>query len=174
MVLHAVKATRFVCDRRGRAHLGVRHQFKALRHPGHVVSVAHPRNALRRQTLEQLAVRVIKRLGLAVFARRILLRCGDKAAQRMRHELAAIADAQHRDTQLEQLRVALGRLLIINAVRPAGKDDADRVHCADLIDRGLIGLDLAVYIMLADTPRDQLVILTAEVQHQNELMVLHD
>ena len=92
----------------------------------------------------------------------------------MRHELAAVADAQHRDTQLEQLRVALGRLLIINTVRPAGKDDADRVHCADLIDRGLIGLDLAVYIMLADTPRDQLVILTAEVEHQNELMVLHD
>lgn len=91
----------------------------------------------------------------------------------MRHKLTAIADAKHRDTQFKQPRVALGRLLVVYAVRTAGKDDADRVHCADLLERGLIGLDLTVHIMLADAARDQLVVLSAKVQHQNELMVIH-
>ncbi len=45
------------------------------------------------------------------------------------------------------------------------------MHRPDLLKRGFVGLDLTIYMMFTHAPRDQLVILPAEVQHQNKLMV---
>ena len=173
MILNAVEAAFFVRDSGGRAGVGVRDKLEALRHLRHVVAVAHPRNALCGQTLEQLAVGVVEGTGLAVLTRGILLRCGDLTAEGVRHELAAVADAEHRNAEVEQSRVALRRGLLVNAVRAAGEDDADRVHGLDFFNRGLVRLYLTEYIMFADAACDQLIILTTEIQHKNELMIFH-
>ena len=173
MILNAVEAARLICDSGGRAGIGVRDEFKALRNLCHVVAVAHPGNALGGQTLEKLAAGVVEGTGLAVFTRGVLLCGGDLTAEGVRHELAAVADAEHRDAEVEQRRVALRGGLLVNAVRAAGEDNADRVHGLDLLDRGLVRLYLTEYIMFADAARNQLIILTAEIQHKNELMIFH-
>ena len=173
MILNAVEAARFICDSGGRAGIGVRDELKALRNLCHVVAVAHPGNTLGGQTLEQLAAGVVEGTGLAVFTRGVLLCGGDLTAEGVRHELAAVADAEHRDAEVEQRRVALRGGLLVNAVRAAGEDNADRVHGLDLLDRGLVRLYLTEYIMFADAARNQLIILTAEIQHKNELMIFH-
>ena len=173
MILNAVEAARFICDSGGRAGIGVCDEFEALRNLCHVVAVAHPGNTLGGQTLEQLAAGVVEGAGLAVFTRGVLLCGGDLTAEGVRHELAAVADAEHRDAEVEQRRVALRGGLLVNAVRAAGEDNADRVHGLDLLDRGLVRLYLTEYIMFADAARNQLIILTAEIQHKNELMIFH-
>ena len=78
--LHTVKTARLVRDRGGRAHGGVRGERKARRDLGHIVAVAHPRDALCGQTLEETAAVVIEGLSLAVFAGGVLLRGSDLAA----------------------------------------------------------------------------------------------
>ena len=94
-------------------------------------------------------------------------------AQQMHHQLAAITDAQHRHTPCKDLRVDRGRILQINAVGATGEDDALGVLCLDDRQIGFIGIDLTVDIVLADTARDQLIVLAAKIQHDNSFM-LHD
>ena len=81
----------------------------------------------------------------------------------MGHDLSAIADAQHGDTQLEQLRRAEGGVLGVNAARTAGKNDT--LVGSQLRDRGPVGLDLAVDPQVPDTAGNELGILPAKVQH---------
>ena len=57
------------------------------------------------------------------------------------------------------------RLLVIHRVGAAGKDDAFVLPRADGFQRRGIGQDLRVNVMIAHAAGDQLVILTAEVQH---------
>ena len=95
------------------------------------------------------------------------------AAQQMHHELAAVADSQHRHAPGENLGVDRGRILQINAVGATGEDDALGVLCLDDRQIGFIGIDLTVDIVLADTARDQLIVLAAKVQHDHGFM-LHE
>ena len=50
----------------------------------------------------------------------------DLAAERLRHELVAVADAEDRDAELEHARVDRGRALLVHGRRAAGKDDPGR------------------------------------------------
>ena len=135
-----------------------------------VVVVAHPADGGRLNIREHFAVIVHEHLRLAV----LTLRCtADVTAQQMHHQLAAIADAQHRHTPGKDLRVDRGRILQINTVGATGEDDALGVLCLDDRQISFIGIDLTVDIVLADTARDQLVVLAAKVQHDNSFM-LHD
>ena len=93
--------------------------------------------------------------------------------QQVHHQLAAVADAQHRYAPAEDLGVDGGRVLQINAVGAAGEDDALGVLCLDNRQIGFIGIDFTVDIVLADTARDQLIVLAAKVQHDDSFM-LHD
>ena len=136
---------------------------EALRYLGDIIAVAHPRDALLRQSGEQAAGRVVVRDRLAVFARRALLRGADAPTELMRHELTAVADAEDRYAQREQRRVDLRRAGGVNAVRPAGKDDAGRPERADRVERHGIGMQLAVHTALAHAARDELIVLSAEV-----------
>ena len=104
----------------------------------------------------------------------LALRCAaDVTAQQMHHQLAAVADAQHRHTPVEDLRVDRGGILQINAVGAAGKDDSLGVLCLDNRQIGFIGIDFTVDIVLADAARDQLIVLAAKVQHDDSFM-LHE
>ena len=135
-----------------------------------VVVVAHPADGGRLYIREHFTVIVHEHLRLAV----LTLRCtANVTAQQMHHQLAAITDAQHRHTPCKDLRVDRGRILQINAVGATGEDDALGVLCLDDRQIGFIGIDLTVDIVLADTARDQLIVLAAKVQHDHGFM-LHD
>ena len=172
VILDAVEPSYLVADGCGGAGVGVRGQGEALRHLGHVVPVAHPGDALRREAPEQLTVRIEEGLRLAVFPGRVRLGRRDSAPQRVGHELTAIADPQHRHAQVEDLRIAERRILSIDAARSAGEDESDGIHAFEFLQRRGVGLYLAVHPALPDPPGDQLVILTAEIQNDNHL-VLH-
>ena len=174
MELHTIETARLVRDRNIGAHRGMADQCEALGHLRHIVAVAHPGNALRRQALEQLAAGIIEGLRLAILTRGIILCRRDLTAQRMCHQLAAVADAQNRNTQFKDARIAVRRGLLVNAVRTAGEDDADRVHGLDLFQRRFIRFYFTVNMMLAHTARNKLIVLPAKVQHKYKLMMLHE
>ena len=170
VILHAVEAAGLVGNGHVGAGVGVSGEGKALGHLGHIISVAHPGDTLLGQTLEQLAGGVIVGLGLAVLPGGVVLGLGDLAAQSVGHELAAVADAQDGHAPGEDLGVHVGRGLQIDAVGAAGEDDADGVHGLQLGQGSGIGLDFAVHVAFPDTAGDELVVLAAEVQHDNSLV----
>ena len=173
MELNAVDFPALVADADRGTGRGVRAQRKAVRHLCHVVAVAHPGDAFFLHAVEQLARGVKPRLRLAVFARGIVLRGGDPAAQRVRNQLTAVADAQNRQAQRENRRIHLRRTLGIDALRATGEDEAGRLQLHQLCKRRGARLYLAVDAGLADTARDQLVILSAEVQNNHTFSSTH-
>ena len=120
MELHAVKMTVFVGNAGNRATVGTRHELEARWHFSDLVAMTHPdgQHALPfgcgevRNVLEQRRVAARPHVSMAKFA---FVPALDLAAQLVRHGLHAIADAQHRNAQLEH---RLGRLVggfLINA-----------------------------------------------------------
>ena len=69
---------------------------------------------------------------------------GDLATEEIVHKLCAVADAEYRDAELEDLFIAAGRIVVAYITRTTGEDDALRVHFADLLDRHVIRMDFAV------------------------------
>ena len=173
VVLHPVEAPLLVGNGHVGAGVGVGGEGEALGHLGHVVPVAHPGDAPLRQAFEELAGGVVIGLGLAVLPGGVLVGLGHLAAQGVGHELAAIADAQHRHAQLKDGRVGLGRARLIDGVGAAGEDEADGLHSAEFLQRGRVGLDLAIDAALAHPAGDELVVLAAEIQDNHGLMGHH-
>ena len=167
--LHGVQALVRGFHRRHRAVSGMGDHLEAGRRLGDVVVVAHPADGAGADLLEQQGFGVHKHFGFAVFPFRGTLH---PAAQQMHHQLAAVADAQHRHTQGKQVGGAGGGSGIVHAVGAAGQDDALGILGPDGLQRGTIGVDLAVYAALPDTAGDQLVILAAEVQHDHGFSLL--
>ncbi len=101
----------------------------------------------------------------------------DLAAQGGHHELEAVADAEHRDTRAEQVRLAVPggrerrRAVGVHRRGTAGQDDGLGLAGQDLL-RGHRGWhDLGVHLAFTDPPRDQLRILGPEVDHQDGVKV---
>ena len=133
--------------------------------------MAHPADkAVRLVAEEQAFDRAACGFGAAVFP---AVGAGNMPAKLLRNELNAIADAQNWNSELIERGVDPGSVLDVDAVRPAGKDDADRVLLLDFLDGNGIGLDLAVNAALAHPTCDEMVILSAKVDDQYQLMVLH-
>ena len=59
----------------------------------------------------------------------------------------------------------------VHAVRAAGEDEADGLHCEKVRKRRRVGLDLAVNAAFAHAACDELVVLAAKVQYDDGLMV---
>ena len=168
--LHAVEAARLVADADRWAGIRMRHEPERLRHLGHVVPVAHPRNALLRQAAEQTAIGVNPSLRLAVRTRGILTGGGHFPAEILRHELAAVANTEDGDAEPEDLRIDLRRAFCVYALRAAGEDDADGVKGTDLIHGHGVRLDFAIDIALAHAARNELVILSSEIEDDDRLI----
>ena len=142
---------------------------KALRCFRDVVGVAHPRNCLFRQFLaaEQSTGLVISGFCLAVFrggAGRHL------TAESIRHQLTAVADAQDRDTHFKNFFGDMRRFFIVNAVRTAGEDNTHRFPCCNFLQRCGIANHFAVNAAFPHASGNKLIVLTAEVQYQNQLI----
>ena len=168
--LHAVEAARLVADADRRAGIRVRHEPERLRHLGHVVPVTHPRNALLRQAAEQTAIGIEPGLCLAVLACGVFSGSGHFPTKILRHELAAVADAEDGDAELEDLGIYLRRAFGVHTLRAAGEDDADGVKGTDLVDGHGVRLDFAIHIALAHTARNELVILPSKIEDDDRLI----
>ena len=90
-------------------------------------------------------------------------------AQQVHHQLAAVADAQHRHAPAEDLGVDGGRILQINAVGAAGEDNAHGGEGPDFRHGHGVRFDLTVYPTFPDSAGDELIILAAKIQNQNLL-----
>ena len=106
----------------------------------------------------------------AVFPCGVALRGADLTAELLRHELAAIADAEDGNAQRKDCRIHVRCAFIIDAVRPTGEDNTGRVERADFLHSGRIGLQLAVDVLLSHAAGNELVVLSAEVQNQDFLL----
>ena len=80
----------------------------------------------------------------------------------------AITNAENRDTESEDSGVKVRRGRIIDAVRPAGKDNALAAFPLYLFCvNAAVGFHFGIDMLLPDPSGDQEVILTAEVQNKN-------
>ena len=148
--LHAVEAAGLVSDGAGGAMLRDGTGAEALGQAGDEVAVAHPGDALLGQALEQAAGGEV-RLRAAVFAGRAVLRGRDLTAERLGHELAAVADAEDRHAQREDGGIDLRGGGIIDAVRAAGEDNTFRLNFFDLFDVCFVRINLTVNVALTYT-----------------------
>lgn len=60
------------------------------------------------------------------------------------------------------------RILFVHAGRPSGKYDAFRLQLADFVHGRIVRHELAVHAEVADTARDELVVLASEIQNDDQ------
>src|SRR5512136_425057 len=89
------------------------------------------------------------------------------AAQGVDHELHAVANAQHGNTEVEDFFIRPWAPLLIDTGRASGQDDALRLQGLDSCDIDVRGLNMAVDMVFPDTPGNQLIVLRAEINDQN-------
>ena len=154
VILYTVEAPLGIGDGHVGTGHGMGHQLERLRHLCHVVTVAHPGDALLGKPLKNRAGGIIPGLGLAVFPGGIVLGRCDLAAQIVGHQLAAVADAEDGHAQTEDLGVDLRGVLLINAAGATGKNDADGSECPNFFHGSFVGLYLTVHIAFTYTAGD--------------------
>ena len=126
--LDAVEPPGRVLERRHGRRGGTARDGRAERRRGDRVAMAHPHRLLRRQPAEE-------RTGAVVELRLAELRGAgsrDLAAELERHQLGAVADAERRDAELEELLVDPRRAVRVHRRGAAREDHRDRVAPADL------------------------------------------
>ena len=89
---------------------------------------------------------------------------GDVAAELERHQLGAVADAEHGQPAAPDRGVGLGGAVVVHGHRAAREDDRPDPAPLELGHRRVVGQQLRVDVELADAARDQLGELAAEVE----------
>src|ERR1700691_4852253 len=129
-----------------------------MTHPYRIALADLPHAVIERRWLYHLD------FGAAEFA---VMAAFDLAAELLRHRLFAVANAKHRDAGLIDRQRRQRRIPIEHGRGAAGKDDAFRPHLAERRFRLLKRHDLAIDLLLAYPPRDELGHLRAEIDDQN-------
>ena len=163
VVLHAGELLVHALEGGHRCARGGRGDGKALRRLGDGVAVRHPHRVLVRGVGVEHAA-VDKHIGAAVLPGPGL---GDLAAERLGHDLEAVADAKDGQVQLEDLRVQLRGTLGVHRRRAAGEHQRGRVFLAHLSGGDGGRDDLGVNASLAHAAGDELRVLGAEVDDKN-------
>lgn len=170
MELHGIELSRRVFHRRHRAVRRLCRDAEPRGRFGDIVGVAHPGDALLRHIGEEQGRLVRDRdLRPAVLAdgRRL-----DLAAELVRHELRAVAYAEDGYAERKDLLAVRRGIRLVDALRAAREDDRLGRERADLLQGKRMRMHLAVNAAFAHAARDQLVVLTAEVQHDNQFMAI--
>src|SRR5581483_8351446 len=134
----------------------------------HLVPMAHPAGQLRSRLADALKQRHRVEDGQLRVAVLAPVRQAHFAAKLKGHELLSIADAQHRHALRIERGVGVGSALLIDAGRPARQDEAARLAGHQCLDRRIERHDLAVDVALAHAPGDQLGVLRAKIQNEDE------
>ena len=137
----------------------------------HFVAVRHPDLRGSGNAFKQRAFRNGFDFRLAVFtgfaARHI-------AAERKHGQLHSVADAENRQTQVENLRITFRRAVLIDTGGTAAENDARRGFFADFFRRCPERNDPAVHVAFPNPARNQLTVLRAEVKNQNCFCFCHN
>ncbi len=162
MELDGIQLSLFIlCRRHGTIGRG-RNPPESRRHSCYIIKMTHPADGVRRDTLKQTRSFVYVHLRFSV-----LPHCGTShlSPQHMRHQLSAVTKSQYRYAQFKQFRRAGGCTCLIAG--PAGQDNPLGLHGLDFINLGLIGINFTVHVTFSDASSHQLVVLTAEINHQH-------
>ena len=163
VVLHAGELAGGVLERGHRRARGGGGDLEALRRLRDGVAVGHPHGVLGLESgVEHAAVDT--HLRAAVLARTGL---GHLAAERAGHDLEAVANAEDRQPQLEDLLVELRRALCVHRRRAAGENQRLRVLLADFCGGDGGRNHLGENVRLAHTAGDQLRVLRAEIEDKD-------
>ncbi len=152
---------------RHRAHLGARRDGEALGHAAHGIAVAHPHGLLAGSAVEQRRLAGARDDRRAVLA---LLGMRHFPTERHSHGLLAVAEAEHRNAQAEDLRVDGGGVFRVHAGRTARQDDSRRRHGAHLVGRDVARHDLGIHVQIAHATGDELPVLGAEIDDDDNLL----
>ena len=140
---------------------------EALGQPGDAVAVAHPDRialALAPHALEQGRLLGHQHLGAAELA---VMAALDHAAELRRHRLLAVADAEDRHAGVIDRGRRQRRALVEHRRRPAGEDHALRAQRPEGLIRLLERHDLAIDLLFADPPGNELGHLRPEIDDQD-------
>ena len=165
MELHAVELLLLVRHGGNGTMRGGGGDGEALGYLADVVAVAHPRNAVRGKVTEEDAVIAVVGFCFAVFAHSVALGGNDVAAEGIRHQLTAVANAENGNPQFKHLGRIMRRGGIVNAVGTSRKNNTLGIDFFDARDIRSAGQYFAVHLAFADAAGNQLVILTAKVKH---------
>jgi len=91
----------------------------------------------------------------------------DDAAEELRRELHPVTDAEDRNAELKQLLRYCRGALVGDAHRSAGDDDARQSRALDSLDGSVPRQNLAVYLQLPDSSRDELRELGAAIEYDD-------
>ena len=141
---------------------------KAFRGLFRIVLMAHPAHIVLFQTGEETGFIVQHYSGLAVFPAAGM---GHHTAQSLGHELVAVADAQDRDAHFENPFIHAGGIFRIDTVGTAGQDDGLGILGFDLVQGVIVRNDFAVHTAFTNSSGNQLAVLCAEVNYQDNLML---
>ncbi len=170
MKLHRVIFLRGVLDGGDRVG-GAADQLEAGRKLHGLVAVRHPDCQWPLQTFEQRGIAAEQfHLRVAVLA---LVGGAHFAAQLVHHELQAVADAQHRQSEVQDALVRWRRIGVVDGRRPAGQHDAGRMIAFDFVEGRVAGKDDGEDVLFADAARDELRILRAKVEDDDRLRFHH-
>ncbi len=179
--LHAVEAAHLVGHAGNRAGVGAGHELEARRQLGDLVAVAHPdlEHAVAfggvkvGQVFEQGGVSTCTHFGVTKLTLATALHL---TAKLLRHGLHAVANAQHRQAQLEHRCRGLVGVVLIDAGGAARENHAPQLAVGGVAAQPRVadvaGVDLAVNVRFAYAPGNQLRELRAEVENEN-FLVLH-
>ena len=162
--LDPVQAALDVLQRGDRRLRRARQRGEARRRLVDRVAVRHPARLLRRRAGQQppgLGDRQLRAPELPH------LGALDLAAELQHQRLHAVTDAQHRDPELEQLRLQPRRALGVHRGGPAGEDQPLRPAPPHLLDADVVRQQLREHAALAHAARDQLRVLPAVVEHDD-------
>ena len=93
------------------------------------------------------------------------------AAELLGDQLGAVADAEHRHTELVDRRIEARSTLDVDALRPTRQHDRQRRSRGDVGGDDRVGHDLGEDVQLANPPGDELGVLSAEVDDEDGLML---
>jgi hypothetical protein len=134
-----------------------------------LVAVTHPHRHLARQAVDERLVGLDDRqLGPPELPRPGRLHL---TAQELRTELHAVADAQDRNAQVEDARVALGRVRLVNATRAAAENDPLGLELAEFFDRRVRAHQLGEDALLPHPAGDELNVLRPEIEDRDDFVV---
>ena len=83
----------------------------------------------------------------------------------MGHEHEAVADAQDRNSEVENFRINLRRSLVVNTGWPAGENNSVWLCLRDLSCRGIKRKDFGIDLQLTNAPSDDLGVLRSEIEN---------
>ena len=174
MELHAVPVLVLVGHRGDRNAIGARGDDESRRGGGDMIAMAHPDVQTRRlarmiiETMQQHIAGNHLDFGMTEFAR---IGGFGRTAELGGQGLHAVADAEDRQSGIENFLRRLRRTMQRGRLRPPGQHDALRTISRDLGRIMIPGPDLAIDTDLANAPRDQLRVLRTEIEDQDLVVV---